>query len=93
MPPRRLSGKERGIGNGIDRMVPSPLNTDNSHTRHLITGITQESSLLTSRASADSETNKFSTDILNEVTIGKKHNKIVMSVRTQFRENSSMINS
>ena len=65
-------------------MVLNFPHTDNSHTRHLAIGITLKTSLLTTRASVASETN---TDILKEVIIGKKHNKIVMSVRTQFREN------
>ena len=81
---RRLSGKEKEKGSGSGRMVLNFPLTDNSHTRHLVIGITQKTSLLTTRASVASETN---TDILKEVIIGKKHNKIVMSVRTQFREN------
>ena len=88
---RKLSGREKGSVS--DRMLLNLQHTDNSHTRHQPTGIIQESNNHTTRAAVDSVTNKCSTDILKEVTAGKKHNKIIMNVGTQFRENSLMSNT
>ena len=91
MQQRKLSGKERG--NASDLIMLSLWHTDNSHTRHQPTGITKESSNHTTRVVVASVMNKCSTDILKGVTAGKKHNKIIMNVGTQFRENSLMSNT